>query len=358
MQTGKIHVGGVLFILWSVASSCMADSWALPAEATFYSENKRFAVTIVPKQLAGQLEYFEDKVQGQPDAGAAEGVPDNWPRAFFCAVDRNDKLNLITAFKLVNEVAPVTALVSDDGQYLVTFDNWHSVGYGNDAIVIYRADGSLIRSLSIEDVLTTKDIAVLPRSVSSIHWGAEHYINESSHVLVLRIARCTGLGLCLEEPAQVAINLADGIPLRPARDLLPQLEPTVSLRPMATLPSGKEHQFDSGDHLCASQASFSRAPEVSFDSLQAATTDLALPSFTEVARKARVQGSVILELLVKDDAVACVKTIRGLPMGLTQSARDATLRWRFSPSQGRRGTVRSVVAFDFSFVEVQPDPEE
>lgn len=357
MKTRRIHVAVTLFILWSVASVCMADSWALPSRQTFYSKNRRFAVAIVPKQLAGQLEYFEDKVQGRPDAGAVEGTPNNWPRAFFYSVHPNEQLNLVTEFKLVNEVAPVTALVSDDGQYLVTFDNWHSLGYGDDAIVIYRTGGSLIRSLSLESVLTSKDIEVLPRSISSIQWGAEHYIDESGHLLVLRIARCTGFGLCLEKPAQVALHLADGTLLRPTRDLLPRLEPTVRLRSAVT-PGGEGRQVEPGDPLCASQTSFSQAPEVPFDSLQAAATDLALPAFTVLASKARLRGTVILELLVEDGAVACVKIAKGLPMGLTQAAQDATLQWRFLASPDRRGPVRSVVAFDFSFAEVQPNPVE
>lgn len=353
MQVRKI--ASTLSLLWSAASLCVADSWRLPTRETFYSKNSRFAVTIVPKQLAGQLEYFEDKVQGRPDAGAAEGVPNNWPRAFVYSVHPNDQLNLVSEFKLVNEVAPVTALVSDDGRYFATFDNWHSLGFGADTIVIYRTDGSLIRSLSLEDVLTTEDIEVLPRSISSIDWGGEHYIDEGSQLLVLRIQRCTRFDRCLEKSAEVAIHLADGTLLRPARDLLPQ--PTVSLRPVIK-PNGQDRQVEPDDPPCASQASFSQAPEVSFASLQAARTDLVLPSFTELARKSGVSGSVILELLVEDGTVACVKTIKGLPMGLTRSARDAAVRWRFSPSPGRREPVRSVVAFDFSLGEVERDPKE
>jgi hypothetical protein len=356
MQARKI--ASTLFVLWSVASLCMADSWRLPTRKTFYSKNRRFAVTIVPKQLAGQLEYFADKTQERPDAGAAEGVPNNWPRAFIYSVHPNGKFNLVTVFKLVNEVAPVTALVSDDGRYLATFDNWHSRGYGNDTIVIYRTDGTLIRSLSLQDVLTTNDIVVLPRSTSSIHWGEEHYIDEGNQqLLVLRIQRCTNYGPCSEKSGEVAIHLADGTLLRPARDLLPQPTVTVSLRP-ASKPNGQDRQVEPDALPCASQASFSNAPEVSFDSLQVAATDLALPSFPELARKARVQGSVILELLVENGAVACVRTVKGLPLGLTQSAWDAALQWRFSLSPGRRGPVRSVVAFDFSFDEVQQDREE
>jgi hypothetical protein len=356
MKVRKIRAATILFVLWNVAATCVADSWRLPETETVYSKNRQFAVSIIPKQLAGQLEYFQDKVEGRSDAGAAEGVASNWPRALFYSADPNHQLNLVTEFKLVNEVAPVTALVSNDGQYLATFDNWHSRGYGSDTVVIYRTDGSLVRSLSLEDVLTAKDIAVLPRSVSSIQWGAQHYIDEDRHLLVLRIARCTGQDLCLETPPEVAIHLADGTLFRPARDLLPQLEPTVSVRP-GTTPRGQDWQVDPGDPSCASQASFSRAPEVPFDSLQVATTDLVLPSFTELARKTRVQGSVILELLVDNGAVACVRTIKGLPMGLSGSARDAALQWRFLPSPDRSAPVRSVVALDFNYVEVRPEPE-
>jgi hypothetical protein len=176
MHTRKIQVASTLFVLWSVASICVADSWKLPARETFYSKNRRFAVAIVPKQLAGQLEYFENKVQGRLDAGSAEGGPNNWPRAFLYSVDPNDQLDFVTELKLVNEVAPVTALVSDDGRYLATFDNWHSRGYGDDTIVIYRTDGSLIRSLSLEDVLTTNrdpGTGCFGSCPSSVHRGGK-----------------------------------------------------------------------------------------------------------------------------------------------------------------------------------------
>lgn len=193
MRTKKIQIAGVFLALWGTASICMADDWLSPTKQTFYSENGRFAVTVVPKELEGRRD----------------------PRAFFYAVGKDGQFQLSKAFKLVNEVAPVTALASNDGRYLVTFDNWFSRGHGNDTIVIYRTDGQLIRSLSLEDVLTAEDIKALPRSVSSIHWGAEHYIDENSRVLVLRITRCADLPPCSEKPAEVTINLADGMPLHP-----------------------------------------------------------------------------------------------------------------------------------------------
>lgn len=57
------------------------------------------------------------------------------------------------------------------------------------------------------------------------------------------------------------------------------------------------------------------------------------PPYTEDARKGRVQGIVILEAII--DAmgkVDQVKVLKGLPMGLTESAVEAARVWTFEPA--------------------------
>jgi len=57
------------------------------------------------------------------------------------------------------------------------------------------------------------------------------------------------------------------------------------------------------------------------------------PIYPEAARRARIQGVVVLECTIgKDGRVQNVKVLRGLPLGLTETAVDAVNKWKFQPS--------------------------
>jgi len=57
------------------------------------------------------------------------------------------------------------------------------------------------------------------------------------------------------------------------------------------------------------------------------------PLYPEAARRARIQGVVVLECTIgKDGRVQKVKVLRGLPLGLTESAEDAVRKWKFQAS--------------------------
>jgi TonB family protein len=57
------------------------------------------------------------------------------------------------------------------------------------------------------------------------------------------------------------------------------------------------------------------------------------PVYTEVARRARIQGVVILEAVIDEHGVVtATKVLKGLPMGLDHAAVDAVKTWRFRPA--------------------------
>lgn len=73
------------------------------------------------------------------------------------------------------------------------------------------------------------------------------------------------------------------------------------------------------------------------------------PPFTEEARKARLQGSVILQLVIRPDGTPSeVQVLHGLGLGLDENALRTVRTWRFKPVIGPGG---KPVAVEFS-VEV------
>jgi protein TonB len=75
------------------------------------------------------------------------------------------------------------------------------------------------------------------------------------------------------------------------------------------------------------------------------------PRYTEMARKAGVQGTVIVEAIIDEQGrVTNVRVLKSLPMGLDQAAVDAVQTWRFKPATlgGRAVKVFYSLTINFS----------
>ena len=164
-----------------------ADSWLPPTIEQFLSADKQTRLTVTPRDLESSPAYFEDKASSREAAGSRLGIARVKPIGILEARRSDGGWSELWRRELMNEVAPIHALVSNGGDHVVTFDNWHSVGHGNDVVVIYNAKGRLIESFGLNDFLSVGHIETLPHSVSSIHWGDKHRFSVDETKLILNV---------------------------------------------------------------------------------------------------------------------------------------------------------------------------
>jgi len=81
------------------------------------------------------------------------------------------------------------------------------------------------------------------------------------------------------------------------------------------------------------------------------------PQYTEVARKERLQGIVILQATISDEGVVEeIEVIKGLPHGLTETAMEALQQWTFEPAtlDGEPVAVFYNLTFNFRLEKNKP----
>ena len=136
-----------LALLWLLPAASKADTWAMPVDSTYHSEN-------------GQFQFLVG-------VGNFSGSPRKEPRG---TLHRKSgaQWEVVWTNRLVNRISPVHVMIHDSGLYVVTFDEHHSVG--QNPVVIYGKDGGLIANLSLAD-LGLENHPNISRSVSSYWWN-------------------------------------------------------------------------------------------------------------------------------------------------------------------------------------------
>lgn len=125
-----------------------ADTWPAPEVVTTVSANGQFRVTVEPAWGDRPSPPMAQLERLQP-SGHWQGV---WRQP------------------LVNRTAPVDTLVTDDGKFVVTLDNWGSMGLGDDVVVVYGERGERLYQLSTDRILPSLYLRHQPRSVSTRFW--------------------------------------------------------------------------------------------------------------------------------------------------------------------------------------------
>lgn len=324
----------LLLLFAFLCGSARGDTWGAPQKKKYFSNDKKYCLEVIPRDAKG-----------------------NRPKAVFSELDGTTYVTK-SEFPLVNKISPVNALVAADGKHVVTFDNWYQVGYGDDVVVIYLSDGTVVKKFSLADLFTKSDIEQFPHSVSSIWWGSGHYLDDKTGILHLKAGP-------KDAPREVTIELATGRRLEPSppsfvppsfvpqRHVTPQVEfDAVSTSAVEIVVAEPPAETTPGEPVCnIPEAKFETAyaMRISSQQLRAQATSLLRPGYPPLARARRIEGQIIVEVLVsKTGDVVCVRTLNGDPL-LRAAVSPVAKKWKFKPfeARGEVSNVVSTLAVDF-----------
>src|SRR5262245_7306619 len=163
----------LLLCTFIVSGFVHADSWRAARVQAKASEDGQFVIRIVPGKSMGDVFGYGGEPKG-PYATA------EWHRF------NGKSYEKIHDRTLLNPIAPVDIEVTNRGA-LIAIDNWHNLGIGN-ALVIYSADGGVVKKFTLLDLYTQSDLEKLKTTASSIPW------------------RCPGLSTSLEADTELCVD--------------------------------------------------------------------------------------------------------------------------------------------------------
>jgi hypothetical protein len=179
----------ILLVLSLLCTSVWADSWRAANVSGMASPSGHVVVRVIPSTNLGEVYGFAVERKGKPAT------------AVYYRLGAGDNYVKYQEVSLLNPIAPIFFAVSDASE-LVTLDNWHNMGIGK-TVVVYRADGQVLRSYELGQIYTVAELQNIRRSVSSIWWRCSSPPFLEQHTSVLEFEAELGFN--------VEVNLKTGV---------------------------------------------------------------------------------------------------------------------------------------------------
>ena len=166
----------IIFSLLSISVSANCDTWLEPTIKRYYSSDSTYFVDIIPRKVPAKYYRWINATEKRKKRFHPSDTLIT-PCHAIMYKNTPDGIEQIWEQKLINRICPVTAIVSESGEYLVTFDNWYSMGYGVDVMVVYNSRGELLKRHMLEDI-SPFPINTYSITISSLWWRCgQEFIN-------------------------------------------------------------------------------------------------------------------------------------------------------------------------------------
>ena len=177
----KLTLFTILFLFLTVIH-VKADTWEPEKTKYYYSENKTFMLKVVPltyPEKFWKANYQRLKRKKKLSDKDTTIIPCTGTLYKIIASDTS----IVWKRELINRICPVSAIVSNDGSSVITFDNWLMIGFGPDIMVTYNELGDVKKRYRLEDI-SPFPINDYPSSISSLYWccGKKYIGNDSIEI--------------------------------------------------------------------------------------------------------------------------------------------------------------------------------
>ena len=149
----KTHFAiAVLFLLSQFLS---ADSWAPPTPFTVSSPEGKYLLRAIPPQHVKE-----------------EGG--NRSKMLFIVYQLDHESQDYRETNRFNvEGHPIQIMINDQGDRIVTLDQYFGIGRGSRVVAVYDSKGRELKTWALEDFYDKEKVKELPKSTSSVHWRGE-----------------------------------------------------------------------------------------------------------------------------------------------------------------------------------------
>jgi hypothetical protein len=307
-----------------------ALSWVLGSQEScrptrISSAKGRFSLELPPTNPEARGRYLRQLLK----LDETEEVDHKPWAAMFERTSKGEDL-LLSTFRLESEPTyPLEILVGASGYFVIR---------NFEVRTIYRPEGTVVRTFSIDDLLTPADAERFP-----FHFLSPVSLDDESDRLVISLH-------WNEIPRKIEIDLRTGLPVEPPHDLLPRLRVDSE-----AYGSGTRHPWR--QPVCAGEPFDFAAPDLRHETsrrFHARASVRPLPEYSPIARRARLQGTVDVEVIVSENGKVLCARVTEFPMGLPAQVEAVVLGWRFQPVIEDGKPIRTIGRIAIHFHEVDP----
>jgi len=184
----------LIFVIILFSLNSFGDEYLRAFVKQYKSQNGLYILTVYPTQIPKNYNKEIKKRKRYPEKYINKSLKDTIIPCYAILSKRisRDELLTETVWKrdLVNSTAPQEVYVSNDGEFVVTFDDWFYSGKGENVMVVYDEKGNKLQSYKLFEI-SPFPLNDLVQTISSIYWffGVENYSEFPKAIEILVINR-------------------------------------------------------------------------------------------------------------------------------------------------------------------------